>query len=164
MRPARQRELVDDVRTSWQVSIRRACRNPCVGTSSYHNKSRRPAQADVAVDPPLFGDLDNAPDELVVHVDPTEVSPTVTDRLDTLRARLGLTTKPRMPFNSSLRSTTDQRMPPLSPSSHTFSAHSRRPSHIVKASCIRAPNTMYFNRTVLPLIRRVGSKPSRPWA
>jgi putative transposase len=45
MRPARQRELVDDVRTIWQVSIRRACHNLCVDTSSYHYKSRRPSQA-----------------------------------------------------------------------------------------------------------------------
>jgi putative transposase len=45
MRPARQRELVDDVRAIWQVSIRRACRNLCVDPSSYHYKSRRPSQA-----------------------------------------------------------------------------------------------------------------------
>lgn len=57
----------------------------------------------------------------------------------------------------SSRSKTDQRMLPLSPSSCSFSAYSRRPSHTVKASCIRAPSTMYFNRTVLALIRRVGS-------
>ena len=45
MRPARKRELVDDVRRAWRVSIRRACRNLCVDTSSYHYKSRRPSQA-----------------------------------------------------------------------------------------------------------------------
>ena len=45
MRPARQRELVDDVRAIWQVSIRRACRNLRVDPSSYHYKSRRPSQA-----------------------------------------------------------------------------------------------------------------------
>lgn len=45
MRPARKRELVDDVRTVWKVSIRRACRNLCVDTSSYHYKPRRPSQA-----------------------------------------------------------------------------------------------------------------------
>jgi putative transposase len=45
MRPARKRELVDDVRTIWKVSIRRACRNLGVDTSSYHYRSRRPSQA-----------------------------------------------------------------------------------------------------------------------
>ena len=45
MRPARKRELVNDVRTVWKVSIRRACRNLCVDTSSYHYKARRPSQA-----------------------------------------------------------------------------------------------------------------------
>jgi putative transposase len=45
MRPARQRELVDDVRVIWRVSIRRACRNLRVDPSSYHYKSRRPSQA-----------------------------------------------------------------------------------------------------------------------
>ena len=45
MMPARQRELVDDVRAIWQVSTRRACRNLCVDTSSYHYKSRRQSQA-----------------------------------------------------------------------------------------------------------------------
>ena len=39
------RELVDDIRTVWKVSIRRACRNLCVDTSSYHYKPRRPSQA-----------------------------------------------------------------------------------------------------------------------
>ena len=45
MKPARQRELVDDMRRSWRVSIRRACGNLCVDRSSYHYRSRRPSQA-----------------------------------------------------------------------------------------------------------------------
>ena len=52
-----------------------------------------PQQVDVDVDPPLFGDLDSAPDELIVHIDPAEVSPATTDRINTLRTRLGLTTE-----------------------------------------------------------------------
>lgn len=45
MRPARQRELVDDIRAVWQVSIRRSCRNLHFDPSSYHYKPRRPSQA-----------------------------------------------------------------------------------------------------------------------
>jgi RAD3-like DEAD/DEAH box helicase/helicase-like protein len=52
-----------------------------------------PDQTNIDVNPPLFGDLDSAPDEFVVHVDPSEVSRFVSDRIDTLRSRLGLTTE-----------------------------------------------------------------------
>src|SRR5580704_15392087 len=45
MKPVRQREMVDHVRTAWQVSIRRACRALPVGRSSYHYCSRRAGQA-----------------------------------------------------------------------------------------------------------------------
>lgn len=45
MRPARKRELIDDVRAIWKVSIRRACSAFRFDTSSYHYKSRRPPQA-----------------------------------------------------------------------------------------------------------------------
>ncbi len=45
MRPARKRELIDDVRAIWKVSIRRACSAFRFDTSSYHYKSRRPSQA-----------------------------------------------------------------------------------------------------------------------
>ena len=45
MKPVRQREMVDYVRTAWQVSIRRACRALPVERSSYHYRSRRAGQA-----------------------------------------------------------------------------------------------------------------------
>ncbi len=45
MRPARKRELVDGMRSDWDVSIRRACRVLEVDTSTYHYKSRRREQA-----------------------------------------------------------------------------------------------------------------------
>ena len=45
MRPARKRQLVDEVRTVWQVSIRRACRALPVDRSSYHYRSKRSGQA-----------------------------------------------------------------------------------------------------------------------
>ncbi len=41
----RKRKLVDEMRDEWDVSIRRACQVLMVDTSSYHYKSRRPAQA-----------------------------------------------------------------------------------------------------------------------
>lgn len=47
MRPVRTRRLVDEVRGTWGVSIRRACRILEFDTSSYHYKSRRRGQADV---------------------------------------------------------------------------------------------------------------------
>jgi putative transposase len=45
MKPARKREMVDHVRTAWQVSIRRACRAVPVDRSTYHYRSKRPGQA-----------------------------------------------------------------------------------------------------------------------
>ena len=45
MKPAHQREVVDHVRTTWQVSIRRACRALPVDRSTYHYRSRRTGQA-----------------------------------------------------------------------------------------------------------------------
>jgi putative transposase len=45
MKPVRQQEMVDHVRTAWQVSIRRACRALPVERSSYHYRSRRAGQA-----------------------------------------------------------------------------------------------------------------------
>jgi hypothetical protein len=45
MKPARQREMVDHVRTAWQVGIRRACRAQPVERSRYHYRSRRAGQA-----------------------------------------------------------------------------------------------------------------------
>jgi RAD3-like DEAD/DEAH box helicase/helicase-like protein len=49
-----------------------------------------PEYTDVDVSPPLFGDFDAAPDELVVHIDPADATSTVTERVEALRARLGL--------------------------------------------------------------------------
>ena len=45
MKPARKREMVDDVRRVWQVSIRRACHALPVDRSSYHYRSKRSGQA-----------------------------------------------------------------------------------------------------------------------
>ena len=47
MRPVRKRKLVDEVRSEWGVSIRRACRVFLIDTSTYHYKSRRTGQADL---------------------------------------------------------------------------------------------------------------------
>jgi putative transposase len=45
MKPVRQREMVDHVRTAWQVSIRRACCALLVERSGYHYRPRRAGQA-----------------------------------------------------------------------------------------------------------------------
>src|SRR5262245_11976037 len=45
MRPGRRRQLVDQVRGEWKVSIRRACRVLRTDTSTYHYKGRRGDQA-----------------------------------------------------------------------------------------------------------------------
>src|SRR5262245_45256985 len=45
MKPVRRRQLVDHARTTWQVSIRRACRALPVNRSTYHYRSRRAGQA-----------------------------------------------------------------------------------------------------------------------
>lgn len=50
-----------------------------------------PPRLDVEVEPPLFGDLDEAPDELVVHISDEDLSPRLTDRLDGIAERLDLT-------------------------------------------------------------------------
>ena len=47
MRPDRQRQLVDDVREAWQVSIRRACSVLRAERSSYHYRGRRTDQAEL---------------------------------------------------------------------------------------------------------------------
>jgi late competence protein required for DNA uptake (superfamily II DNA/RNA helicase) len=44
----------------------------------------------VEVDPPLFGDLDNAPEELLVHISEEDSSPTITSRVADIAANLGL--------------------------------------------------------------------------
>ena len=45
MKPVRKRKLVDEMRTEWRVSIRRACDVCELDTSTYPYKSRRPGQA-----------------------------------------------------------------------------------------------------------------------
>jgi putative transposase len=45
MRPARRREVVDQLRTTWQVSVRRACSVLKAERSSYHYKGKRRPQA-----------------------------------------------------------------------------------------------------------------------
>jgi putative transposase len=47
LKPARQRQLVDDTRSAWRVSIRRACRALPVERSTYHYRSRRAGQAEL---------------------------------------------------------------------------------------------------------------------
>ena len=45
MKPARKRQMVDEVRAVWQVSIRRACQALPVDRSTYHYRSKRAGQA-----------------------------------------------------------------------------------------------------------------------
>ena len=47
MKPARKRQLVDHARSTWRVSIRRACRALPVDRSTYHYRSRRAGQAEL---------------------------------------------------------------------------------------------------------------------
>jgi putative transposase len=47
LRPDRRRELVDDVRSTWQVSIRRACSVLRAERSSYHYRGKGADQADL---------------------------------------------------------------------------------------------------------------------
>jgi putative transposase len=45
MKPARKRQMLDEVRRVWQVSIRRACQTLPVDRSTYHYRSKRSGQA-----------------------------------------------------------------------------------------------------------------------
>jgi putative transposase len=47
LKPARKRQLVDHARSTWRVSIRRACRALPVDRSTYHYRSRRTGQAEL---------------------------------------------------------------------------------------------------------------------
>lgn len=49
-----------------------------------------PDQKTVEVEPPLFGDLDDAPDELVVHISDEDSSPTISDRVAELARTMDL--------------------------------------------------------------------------
>ena len=49
-----------------------------------------PGREDVEVAAPLFGDLDDAPDEFVVHMDEGDISPAVSDRLADMAEWVGL--------------------------------------------------------------------------
>ena len=46
IKPARARQLVDDLRTAYRTSIRRACDALCFDRSTYHYRHRRPEQVD----------------------------------------------------------------------------------------------------------------------
>lgn len=50
-----------------------------------------PDEQTVEVEPPLFGDLDEAPDELVVHISDEDSSPTISDRVAELARTMDLT-------------------------------------------------------------------------
>ncbi|MCW5772524.1 MAG: hypothetical protein KIT16_12860, partial [Rhodospirillaceae bacterium] len=50
-----------------------------------------PNEQSVEVEPPLFGDLDSAPDELVVHISDEDTSPTISDRIELLARSMQLT-------------------------------------------------------------------------
>jgi putative transposase len=45
LRPVRKRKLVDEMRTTWKVSVRKACRVLRFDPKSYRYRSRRPGQA-----------------------------------------------------------------------------------------------------------------------
>lgn len=49
-----------------------------------------PGEEDIGVNAPLFGELDEAPDELVVHVDEAEATPSVSSRVQEVANRIGL--------------------------------------------------------------------------
>jgi hypothetical protein len=49
-----------------------------------------PEQDEIEVEPPLFGDLDEAPDDLVVHITDDDISDRLNDRLATIAGQLGL--------------------------------------------------------------------------
>lgn len=50
-----------------------------------------PDEEGVEVEPPLFGDLDEAPDELVVHISDEDSSPAISDRVAELARTIDLT-------------------------------------------------------------------------
>jgi Helicase conserved C-terminal domain/DEAD/DEAH box helicase len=50
-----------------------------------------PTQQAIEVEPPLFGELDEAPDEFVVHISDEDTSPAITDRLAGLAEAMQLT-------------------------------------------------------------------------
>ena len=49
-----------------------------------------PGQEEIGVTAPLFGELDEAPDEFVVHVDETDTTTSITDRVKEMAGRIGL--------------------------------------------------------------------------
>lgn len=54
----------------------------------FHNP---PDREDVNVSAPLFGDLEDAPDEFIVHIDKADYTPEINDRLDEMIEKVGLT-------------------------------------------------------------------------
>ena len=61
---------------------------------------RPPGQEDIGVNAPLFGELDEAPDELVVHVDEADATPTVSGRVREMATRIGLSQSELRRFSS----------------------------------------------------------------
>jgi hypothetical protein len=49
-----------------------------------------PGEEDIEVSAPLFGDLEDAPDEFVVHVDEIDSTPAITERITEMAQRVGL--------------------------------------------------------------------------
>lgn len=49
-----------------------------------------PMQADVEVSAPLFGDFEAAPDELVVHIEPEDTTPSISSRVSDLAHKAGI--------------------------------------------------------------------------
>ncbi len=49
-----------------------------------------PGREEIGVNAPLFGELDDAPDEFVLHIDEADATPAVTDRVKEMAIRIGL--------------------------------------------------------------------------
>jgi hypothetical protein len=59
-----------------------------------------PQEQDVEVTAPLFGDLDDAPDEFIVHITDEHATPTISNRLDEIVERVGLSADELKRFSS----------------------------------------------------------------
>jgi hypothetical protein len=63
----------------------------------FHNP---PGQEDIDVTAPLFGELDDAPDEFIVHIEDRDVTESMSSRIVELSGRLGLTPAELRRFSS----------------------------------------------------------------
>lgn len=63
----------------------------------FHNP---PGEEEVGVSAPLFGELDDAPDEFVIHIDDADSTPNITDRVKDMASRMGLTQTELRRFSS----------------------------------------------------------------